>query len=360
MAKHKKVKSYKFNLTGPNPEHLEKLFEGVDAWNNWRRKNLNVMPNLAYANLGGLDLTDVNLSNAEMSRSILSGSDMRNANFYQAELYKADLRECDFSGADIRGAKLHQSDMRGANLQGSHLYRADFISTRLKKAIFKHAYCSTTAFSGVDLSDVIGLDKVNHLGPSNIDISTLFISGQSIPKAFLRGAGLPDVFIEHLPSFITSQQSIQFYSCFISYSHRDEEFAKRLYSRMRESHFRVWFAPEDIKGGQKIHEQIDKAIHAFDKLLIVLSNNSMESEWVNTELRCARKRETSERRRVLFPMRLIDFDTIREWKCFDADSGNDLAMEIREYFMPDFSNWKAPDAFEASFARLVNDLRAYE
>jgi len=26
--------------------------------------------------------------------------------------------------------------------------------------------------------------------------------------------------------------------------------------------------------------------------------------------------------------------------CFDADTGKDSAREIREYFIPDFSNWK--------------------
>jgi hypothetical protein len=38
------------------------------------------------------------------------------------------------------------------------------------------------------------------------------------------------------------------------------------------------------------------------------------------------------------------------------DIGNS-AREIREYFIPDFTNWKAHDAFEAAFARLLNELR---
>ena len=46
--------------------------------------------------------------------------------------------------------------------------------------------------------------------------------------------------------------------------------------------------------------------------------------------------------------------------CFDADSGKDLAVELREYYIPDFSNWKAHDAFETEFAKLLRDLRAIE
>ena len=48
---------------------------------------------------------------------------------------------------------------------------------------------------------------------------------------------------------------------------------------------------------------------------------------------------------------------IREWECFDADHGKDLAVEVREYFIPDFSAWKDNDAFEVAFSRLMKDLR---
>ncbi len=151
--------------------------------------------------------------------------------------------------------------------------------------------------------------------------------------------------------------AIEFYSCFISYSHKDEEFAKRLHSRLRDAHLRVWFAPEDIKGGEKLHEQIDRAIQVHDRLLVVLSHTSLQSEWVVSEIRKARKKEIKENRRKLFPIRLVDFETIREWECFDAEHGKDLAVEIREYFIPDFSTWKNHDAFETAFERLIRDLR---
>src|SRR5262249_16200384 len=43
-------------------------------------------------------------------------------------------------------------------------------------------------------------------------------------------------------------------------SNKAEDFARPLYARMRNAHIRVWFAPEEIKGGQKLYEQIEKAI----------------------------------------------------------------------------------------------------
>lgn len=59
----------------------------------------------------------------------------------------------------------------------------------------------------------------------------------------------------------------------------------------------------------------------------------------------------------LFPIRLVSFDRIRDWRCNDADTGEDLAEKIREYHIPDFSNWKDHDAFQDAFADLLRDLR---
>jgi|GEM_PF-2568051 len=40
------------------------------------------------------------------------------------------------------------------------------------------------------------------------------------------------------------------------------------------------------------------------------------------------------------------------------DTGEDLAKKVREYHIPDFSNWKHEDDFEKAFADLMRDLRA--
>src|SRR5206468_7428156 len=114
------------------------------------------------------------------------------------------------------------------------------------------------------------------------------------------------------------------------------------------------------QASKKIHEQIDEAIRLYDKLLLVLSPNSVNSEWVNTEIAKARKREIRDKRRMLFPVRLVDFETLRDWECFDADTGKDSAREIREYFIPDFSNWKNHDSYKKQFEELLHALRAHD
>jgi hypothetical protein len=77
---------------------------------------------------------------------------------------------------------------------------------------------------------------------------------------FLRGCGVPDSFIEYLPSLLGAMEPIQYHSCFINYSTKDEAFARRLHERMRAERLRVWFAPEDIQGGKKIHEQLESGV----------------------------------------------------------------------------------------------------
>ncbi len=153
-------------------------------------------------------------------------------------------------------------------------------------------------------------------------------------------------------------QPIQYQSCFISYSTKDDEFARRLHSRMREDKLRVWFAPEDLKGGDKLLPQIDRAIQVHDQLLLVLSEQSLKSEWVKTEIRKARQAEHREHRRKLFPIRLVSFSRLEKWQCLASDPDEDLAAEVRSYHIPDFSNWKDHDAFESAFADLLRDLRA--
>ena len=83
----------------------------------------------------------------------------------------------------------------------------------------------------------------------------------------------------------------------------------------------------------------------------------MDSEWVKTEISHARAREAKEGKQVLFPVRLVPFEKIKSWRAFDADRGKDSAKEVREYFIPDFSNWEDHGSFEAAFKRLLKDMK---
>jgi uncharacterized protein YjbI with pentapeptide repeats len=303
-----------------NPKHLKILEQGVAEWNKWRKENLGLRPELSGAKLFGANLSGVNLIRADLTYAHLTNVDLSHA-----ELFFAN-----FNGALLGGAD------------------------------FTHAKWGRTTFGDNDLSRVKGLETGKHLGPSIIGINTIYKSLGNIPEIFLRECGVPEDFIIQIPALVGALAPIQFHSCFISYSSKDEQFAGRLHARMRQAGLRVWYAPEEMKGGRVLREQIFNAIQMHDKLLLVLSENSLRSDWVMTEIRRAKKTGREENRRKLFPIRLVDMKAIQEWECFDADGGKDLAAEVREYFIPDFSNWKEHDAFEAAFDRLLRDLKAEE
>jgi len=343
-----------------NPEHLKILRRGVDAWNEWRKKNpgvwLNLVEvNLRRANLFGVnlneaDLSEANLNSADLSFASLRAANLRDANLRRANLFGANLCRANLFGADLNTANLREADLREANLIWTNLHGADF-----RKADLSKTGLGETIFNDTNLNAAKGLEQCNYHGPSGIDYHTLAKS-VPLPLAFLRGCGLPDTLIDYLPSLL--QEPIQFYSCFISYSSKDQEFAERLHADLQEKGVRCWFAPDDIRAGQKIYLQIDEAIRFYDKLLLVLSEYSMHSNWVATEIKRTRQRELSEGRQMLFPVSICPFEEIRAWELFDTDEGRDLAAEVREYFIPDFSNWKDHDAYQAAFDRLLRDLKA--
>jgi len=315
-----------------NPKHLAKLKEGVSAWNQWRAGN---------PRLGGPDFSDADLSGA-----ILIGMNFLGANFTRAKLSGANLGVSNLTMACMIDADLTKASLLWANLHRSVLCGADLEEAEIGSTSFSDVFC---------LSCARGLESVKHSGPSSIGIDTIYRSEGKIPHAFLRGAGVPENFIEYMASLVGT--GIEFYSLFISYSTKDQEFAECLHADLQAKGVRCWFAPHDVQGGKKLHEQIDEAIRAHDKLLLILSPDSMSSEWVKTEISKARKREIKECRRVLFPIRLCPFETLRDWECFDSDTGKDSAREIREYFIPDFSNWKDHDAYKIAFDRLLVDLQ---
>lgn len=347
---------------------------GVSAWNQWREENPEILPNLsgAYlrrAHLNAMDLRKADLSGADLWKADLSGANLDAADLKTANLYAAHLSGADLSGADLTGTSLIGANLSGANLTNAdlktanlcrtdlgeaNLNSADLWGADLRGANLTKAMIGLTIFGRNDLSTTEGLNTVQHSGPSSIDVNTIFMSKGKIPYVFLRGAGVPEVLIEYLPSLLGT--GIEFYSLFISYSTADEEFAKRLHADLQDRGVRCWFAPHDMKSGEKIHKQIDEAIRVYDRLLLILSPSSLKSSWVETEISKARKREVADRKQVLFPIRLCSYEALREWEIFDADTGKDTAREIREYFIPDFSNWKNHDDYQKALDGLVKDL----
>jgi TIR domain/Pentapeptide repeats (8 copies) len=381
-----------------NPEHVEILKQGVQVWNQWRQEFPKIVPDLSGADLSHINLSysslfdttfsvatpndtsfidaslkrvdlseaylhvRINLSDVNLNHASLSGAILNNANLSGADLSAADLSGANLNHAGLIDTNFIDVSLRRADLSDTFLMRADLsraslLFANLSRAIVKDAdftssrMCNTT-LAGVDLGEAKGLETVWHHCPSTIGIDTLYQSAGMIPEAFLRGCGVSDEFIAYARSLVEAGKAIQFYTCFISYSSKNQDFAVRLYSDLQNKGVRCWYAPEDLKIGDKIRDCIDESIKLRDKLLLILSEHSITSDWVEQEVESALEEERQRGRTILFPIRLDDavMESNKAW----------AALIRRTRHIGDFTRWKDHDSYQKAFDRLLRDLKAEE
>ena len=105
-----------------------------------------------------------------------------------------------------------------------------------------------------------------------------------------------------------------------------------------------------MKIGDQIRPRIDQEIRLRDKLLVILSENAVKSEWVGDEVEAALEEENKSNRLILFPIRLDE--TV-------MNSCEDWAAKIkRRRHIGDFSDWRDKASYQRSFERLLRDLKA--
>jgi hypothetical protein len=102
--------------------------------------------------------------------------------------------------------------------------------------------------------------------------------------------------------------------------------------------------------GDLIRDSIDKAIRIYDKLLLILSQSSVESQWVRFEVEAALEKEHQRGTSVLFPIRLDEsvMTTTTSW----------AAMLRRERHIGDFTMWRDYDHYQKGLQRLIRDLQS--
>jgi uncharacterized protein YjbI with pentapeptide repeats len=321
-----------------------------------------IKANLTRAELNSAILSGANLTKATLNWAELSGANLIRANLTGANLYGALLTEANLSAALLSGAKMTGADLTRADLSGVSLIWANLTRANLSHVVLHWANLSEalltaanltggrlnrTVLGNIDLSHVRGLDSCRHEGPSLIDHRTLQRSGP-LPLAFLRGVGLSDNLIDYLLSSLLNQ-AIQFFSCFISYSSKDQKFADRLHADLQNKGVRCWFAPHDMQIGAKIIDAIDEAIRLRDKVLLILSENSVASDWVEGEVTRTLDKEREGKQVVLLPVRIDDtvLETTKPWARLLRGQRN----------IGNFTCWKDHDAYQKVLEKLLRDLK---
>lgn len=353
--------------------HLEVLRNGVRVWNQWRENNPQILPDLSHASIGNREenFTGINFSYCNLDYADLADFDLRESNFYKASLEQAEL--CDsnlsyaiftssklcraymscsnlsyanFRDADLAEVNFVRANLEFANFSGASLEVADLTGASLNGANFENTYLYDTKFIDANLQNVRNLEACEHGGISYIDYRTI-LQSKGIPPKFLRGCGLPDKLINFYLSIVKIPK--EFNSCFISYSNADEKIARKLYSDLQMRGVRCWFAPENLKIGERIRSGIDKNIDEYDKLLLIISRSSINSQWVEQEVEMALKIEREQDKTILFPIKVDDsiMNSNISWSKFIMNTRN----------IGDFTNWESKDKYKESFERLLHDLK---
>jgi len=401
-----------------NPEHVKMLLQGAKTWNQWKSEFVRGKADLRHADLRGANLVSADLRSADLKGVFLISANLRGAHLEQADLSGADLRGAfltktnsggaNLTCANLRGAHLEQADLRyanlteailisadltqaylaqanlngvnltaailahadlrsailisadlthayltRANLAEAHLYRAKFNGTSLHQTDFTNAKLAETVFANTNLGEAKDLATVNHAGPSTLGFDTLARSG-NLPQVFLRGCGLSEEFIDYLPSLIN--RPITFYSCFISYSHIDATFARQLHDFLQGRGIRCWLDEKQLLPGHDLHDEVDRGIKLWDKVLLCASEASLNSWWVDKEIThtFAKERVLTERKgkkvRALIPLDLDGF-LFDGWENSDAD-------EVRKRLAADFTGWETNNQkLQEQFERVLKALR---
>ena len=154
----------------PNDEHIEKLLQGVDAWNDYvseaRRSDPLFTPNFEGANLwkkfedaGKLVQIDnfdqIPLDGIDLYRANLNGAILRSASLVDAKLVDACLINADLTAANLRHAHLHNAKLCKAILKNSKLKHADLTDANLTEAKLVNVELDKAHLFSAQLDDAV-------------------------------------------------------------------------------------------------------------------------------------------------------------------------------------------------------------
>lgn len=371
-------------------KHRAVLLEGVRNWNTWRAEHPDIKPDLrglnlreeefrgprgrfyfdfdtALADYDGFDFSNTNLKFADLSFCRFKDADFTNALLQEAKCSNSDFSSCCFYSAKLNRTDFTDSKMDSASLEMSTLSQTILESVSLMRTDFSNSRLFRTVFGYVDMSQVIGLSSARFQLRCLVDLITVRLS-ETDRDIFLKGAGYPDWAIEvnrlAEPTNTDSNnadvgndlvqkrigQPIQIADLFLSHSHGDSAAVDAIQDELNSRGIRSWRYTHDATSGPLERVVFDAMANRI--VLLVLSENSVESDWVEYEARLARQFAKDQRRNVLCPIALDN-----AWKTCSWPER--LRTQIEEYTILDFSSWENRTSFHAEIDRLIAGLGIY-
>lgn len=168
----------------------------IDHWNDWRRKNTRVVPDLSGADLSDLNLAGADLARADLTGAKLGGTNLSGANLARAKLFRADLSQADLSRATLFKANLSQSDLAGANLNGADMSGAFLIRANLSGASLLGACLQGASLGQASLfraklgRAVLRQASFFKADLTEADLSEADLEGANLQEAVLEGTNL--------------------------------------------------------------------------------------------------------------------------------------------------------------------------
>lgn len=107
---------------------------------------------------------------------------------FELDLTGLDLREANLRGTELSRADIERADLSGAKLQGANLERAWLTDSRLKGAMLNDANLTSAQLPDVDLTDA-------HLSGANLTSAYLYLA--RLERAYLEKANLSDTDFNH-------------------------------------------------------------------------------------------------------------------------------------------------------------------
>lgn len=340
-----------------NAQHISILKLGVANWNQWRKANPDIKPDLSEEQLGFIDSRLHRYSKPGINTAVFSRFTTQNysgINFSRTNLFGCIFREVILDKVDFQEANLSHSEFRqvaisNATMSRSDLRAANFILTTFDEVNFEGAVFGQSHFGYSPIRNCNGLHRVAHASESHMDFLTLQHSTK-LPLEFVYHFGVERDYYEQ----ITRLRSETYYDCFISYSTKDVEFVQVLRETLINKGVPCWFAPNDYRlntpwfaqklPSYELGRDLFNFIDASEIVLLVVSTQSLNSDWVNEEM----IRSYQVRKVIPIWLEDIDFHQIkkeRHWYNPVVQNG-----------VIDFRRWKDTESFAQQVAYLLQFL----